>query len=324
MYRCYFYSVSTIRGVKRGNMNGPLWDQRVQNLKTFLDSRAAELSFERCLYESYEFRDFWDRAGRSLREQKNPRRNDWLRVGSLEYYVKEFDQPEVGGRLTELISRLESEIPQVDPLNEHRFTDYKILLRLAADEELSEEQNYRHWFLGMYSKSYAAIWESDSGERQSERAQSLITKWENDGFSARQARKDYIALRKGASHLPPPEPRQIRNPRDAELVAAEWMKFWGFDDAVATPVGADQGIDVVCDEAVAQVKAHMVPIGRPDLQNLAGVAAVEGKTALFFALNGFTAQAIEWADKAKMALFTFDLQGEPEPVNQIASQYTTE
>lgn len=129
--------------------------------------------------------------------------------------------------------------------------------------------------------------------------------------------------RRDVRNRPMPEPSLIRNPRDAELVAVEWMRFWGFDDAKATPVGADEGIDVVSETAVAQVKAHMVPIGRPDLQNLAGVAAVEGKTALFFALNGYTAQAIQWADRAKMALFTFDLQGAPEPVNNIAREYQT-
>ena len=120
------------------------------------------------------------------------------------------------------------------------------------------------------------------------------------------------------------EPMLERIAASADALPTVMILDAGYWSEVNANAYADQGIDVVCDEAVAQVKAHMVPIGRPDLQNLAGVAAVEGKTALFFALNGFTAQAIEWADKAKMALFTFDLQGEPEPVNQIASQYTTE
>lgn len=49
----------------------------------------------------------------------------------------------------------------------------------------------------------------------------------------------------------PPE-RLIREARDAELIAAEWMRYLGFADAVATPVGADGGIDVVSARAVAQ------------------------------------------------------------------------
>jgi hypothetical protein len=120
---------------------------------------------------------------------------------------------------------------------------------------------------------------------------------------------------------PKPPARLIRSPRDAELVALDWMLYWGFDDASATPVGPDEGIDVASSRAVAQVKAFMVPIGRPELQNLAGVAAVEKKIPLFFALNGYTPQAVEWGNKAKMALFTFDLQGNPEPVNDEARKY---
>ncbi|SPF00269.1 hypothetical protein [Streptomyces sp. MA5143a] len=42
-----------------------------------------------------------------------------------------------------------------------------------------------------------------------------------------------------------PENRLIRTARDAELVAVDWMRHLGFTDAVATPVGADEGIDVL-------------------------------------------------------------------------------
>ena len=118
-----------------------------------------------------------------------------------------------------------------------------------------------------------------------------------------------------ASSREKPEQRLIRSPRDAELTAEAWMRYFGFDDARVTPVGADEGIDVDSSRAVAQVKAHMVPIGRPDVQNLAGVAAAEKKMGIFFALNGYTPQAIAWADRADIALFSFDLQGEPEAIN---------
>jgi hypothetical protein len=119
-----------------------------------------------------------------------------------------------------------------------------------------------------------------------------------------------------------PAPTAIRTPRDAEENAAKWMRYWGFDDAEVTRAGADEGIDVDSSGAIAQVKAYMVPVGRPDLQNLAGVAAVEQKRALFFALSGFTEQAREWAERAGMALFTFDLLGDPEPMNAAALDLT--
>ncbi|HEY3672024.1 MAG TPA: restriction endonuclease [Acidimicrobiia bacterium] len=119
--------------------------------------------------------------------------------------------------------------------------------------------------------------------------------------------------------VPEPDPRLIRTPADAEDVAAEWMRYYGFVDAVTTAPGADGGIDVTSDQAIAQVKAHMSPIGRPDLQKLHGVAAAERKLALFFSLMDYTPPAREWADAVGMALFRFDLSGRPEAVNGPAA-----
>lgn len=92
-----------------------------------------------------------------------------------------------------------------------------------------------------------------------------------------------------------PEPVLIRTWRDAELVAAEWMKYWGYTNVAATAVGTDAGIDVVSKEAVAQVKAETSATGRPKVQQHHGVAVSEGKTAIFFALGGFTPAARTYA-----------------------------
>jgi Restriction endonuclease len=115
-------------------------------------------------------------------------------------------------------------------------------------------------------------------------------------------------------------PRQqlIRSARDAELVAAKWMTFFGYSGVQVTPVGPDLGVDVVSDEALAQVKAEAVPTGRPKIQQHHGVAAAAGKKALFFSLAGYTQAALSWADEQGMALFRFDLQGEPVPLNGAA------
>jgi hypothetical protein len=51
---------------------------------------------------------------------------------------------------------------------------------------------------------------------------------------------------------------------------------------------------------------------------LAGIAATEGKKAIFFSLNGYTAPAIVFANRAAIALFTFNYQGEPVPENKAA------
>jgi uncharacterized protein (DUF2267 family) len=113
-----------------------------------------------------------------------------------------------------------------------------------------------------------------------------------------------------------PQKRLIRTAVDAEIAAAEFMRTIGFADAKRTPSGADGGIDVVATGAVAQVKTHMKPIGRPDLQRLCGAA--KGRTTLFFSLEGFTHEARKWGDSEGMALFRFDYQGDPSPVNRVA------
>jgi hypothetical protein len=112
--------------------------------------------------------------------------------------------------------------------------------------------------------------------------------------------------------------RTIRSPDDAEQVAAEWMRHFGFDDARCTPAGTDGGVDVRSREAVAQVKAQLTPVGRPELQALYGVARSEGRRPLFFSLMSYTAAALTWADEVGMALFRFDHAGMVEAVNLAA------
>ncbi|MEU6553602.1 restriction endonuclease [Streptomyces sp. NPDC046915] len=115
-----------------------------------------------------------------------------------------------------------------------------------------------------------------------------------------------------------PVQRLIRDARDAELAAVDWMRYLGFTDAVATPVGADEGIDVLAEHAVAQVKKEGSPTSRPTVQQLHGVAAAKQRSALFFSMAGYTPPAIAWASQQGIALFQYDLQGTPQPVNPPA------
>lgn len=123
---------------------------------------------------------------------------------------------------------------------------------------------------------------------------------------------------RGVSDARRPEQRLIRSPRDAELVAAEWLTYFGFTNVRPTPVGADGGIDVDSDQAVAQVKAESIPVGRPKLQQHHGVAVAHRKMPIFFSLSGYTPQAQTYAADNGIILFGFNLQGEPEPANAAA------
>lgn len=141
-----------------------------------------------------------------------------------------------------------------------------------------------------------------------------------------QLRIALAARTRAAETLPPsarpgrPEERLIRTARDAELVAVDWMRCLGFTDAVATPVGADAGVDVTSGRAVAQVKKEGSPTNRPTVQQLHGVAAAQDRAALFFSLAGYTPPAVDWAGEHGIALFQYDLQGTPTPVNPPAQQ----
>jgi hypothetical protein len=126
-----------------------------------------------------------------------------------------------------------------------------------------------------------------------------------------------------------------RNPRDgksedatvvvtswqmAEALAAWHMRTIGFEGAAVTRAGADGGLDVVSNEAVAQVKHYSTsPIGAPAVQQLRG-AANPSTRALFYSLSGFTKSAMAFADSANVALFHYDESGHVRPTNLAAER----
>ena len=95
------------------------------------------------------------------------------------------------------------------------------------------------------------------------------------------------------------------------------MTKLGFTDASLTASGADGGIDVRASNAVAQVKHYAQPVGAPAIQQLRG-AAHGHDFALFYAQSGYTKAALEYADAAEVALFSYDSGGHVEPLNMPA------
>lgn len=93
--------------------------------------------------------------------------------------------------------------------------------------------------------------------------------------------------------------------QDAELFAEQWMQQNGYPDAHRTPPGADGGVDVVSRDAVCQVKHHAKAVQLSEIQRLAGIASHEGKQAIFFSLNGYTAKAKAWGQQAGVICKTY-------------------
>lgn len=117
-----------------------------------------------------------------------------------------------------------------------------------------------------------------------------------------------------------PAVRIIRDPRDAERAARDWMVYFGFTDARMTVVGPDIGVDVEAKEAVAQVKSGVAPTGRPVIQQIYGIAELEDKEPFLFTVGGVTDEAREWADRAEVAIFQLDLSGDARPLNNHARE----
>ncbi|MDT0529136.1 restriction endonuclease [Micromonospora sp. DSM 115977] len=111
---------------------------------------------------------------------------------------------------------------------------------------------------------------------------------------------------------PPPHANEalLTDYREAEKMAAAWLRRFGYKDAEITPVGQDGGIDVAARGAVAQVKLwHTKRVGIGEVQRLAGLTE-PGQRPFFFARSGYTKQAEAWASDPAHCVALFELEGD--------------
>lgn len=92
----------------------------------------------------------------------------------------------------------------------------------------------------------------------------------------------------------------------AESLIAQWMRWLGVYDAEVTKYVGDGGIDVESSRYIAQVKNFNGNVGIASIRELAGVAAVDGRTPLFFTSGVYPRGADSWAQNAGIYLFTYD------------------
>ncbi|MGW7615530.1 restriction endonuclease [Streptomyces antimycoticus] len=114
-------------------------------------------------------------------------------------------------------------------------------------------------------------------------------------------------------------PRVIRTWQDAELAAVDHMRSLGFADSRVTGAGADGGIDVIAQDAVAQVKHYSQPIGVGPVRELRGVTDAH-QHLLFYASGGYTAAARQFADERGVALYSLAELGHITPLNEAATR----
>ncbi len=85
---------------------------------------------------------------------------------------------------------------------------------------------------------------------------------------------------------------------------AEWMRWLGWDDAKAMPVGPDEGIDVKATGALGQAKHWDTEVGIEEVQRHNGVCeGIQKYGRVFLSKSGYTPQAIKWANDRDLPLF---------------------
>ena len=106
---------------------------------------------------------------------------------------------------------------------------------------------------------------------------------------------------------PVKQPRSQKNPATAGLTASATNPtgFHVYDAEVIKFVG-DGGIDVESSRYIAQVKNFTGNVGIAPIRELAGVAAVDGRTPLFFTSGIYPEDSEVWAQIAGIYLFTYD------------------
>ncbi|KRE21883.1 hypothetical protein ASG80_12455 [Agromyces sp. Soil535] len=106
-----------------------------------------------------------------------------------------------------------------------------------------------------------------------------------------------------------PDPMRLGvTPRGAEELVAQWMRHLGEASASVTAFTGDGGVDVVGARYIAQVKHFTSNVGVAPIRELAGVAATDGRGPLFFTSTGYAPGAVEFADRAGVALFVYSAE----------------
>lgn len=101
-------------------------------------------------------------------------------------------------------------------------------------------------------------------------------------------------------------PDQGLTPAEAEKFTAMYLKFFGFSKVSTTRITKDGGIDVMSETLAVQVKHQANPVGVKVVREIYGVAKSTGRHAAVFTRNGYTKDAVEFAQSNDIALFAYE------------------
>lgn len=120
--------------------------------------------------------------------------------------------------------------------------------------------------------------------------------------------------------MPPAQPFGVSH-EGAEALCAEWLKYLGELDAEYTRVVGDGGIDVQSSRYIGQVKNYSGTVGVASIRELAGVATVDGRRAVFFTSGTYASGSVSFANQVGMPLFVYNaVEGSLSHANEIAEK----
>lgn len=112
-----------------------------------------------------------------------------------------------------------------------------------------------------------------------------------------------------------PAPRDVPSTAVALEMARDWMRYFAFSDA-GVAVGPNNLITST--RGLAQLDSDPRGVGTQQVMEAHRLASMAGKYCLVFALGGFSAGAIRWANRNSTALFEFDHHGQVRPISEVA------
>lgn len=123
-------------------------------------------------------------------------------------------------------------------------------------------------------------------------------------------------------------PRQPRTGEEAEKYAAEHLHTLGWPDAAPSGSTAAADVDIIGGRPdnviVAQVVLTRAPTEARSICAVRGAAyAYDARTVALFSRAGYTLDAVEWADKVRVALFEFAADGSIRPHGKHAAELVT-
>ncbi len=98
---------------------------------------------------------------------------------------------------------------------------------------------------------------------------------------------------------------QASTSKRAEEMCAAWLRSRG-QNARTTEDGPDGGVDIRSYQYLGQVKNYKGSVAVQAVREIYGLAAAEGKEAIFFTSGRYTKAAVDFADKVGMPLITYD------------------